>query len=161
MAIPALTRLLELVHRTRLPLIVQSSDASEPCVVLPLSVYEKLVGGVSEVLGGDESQSLPMAEPQASLADFLIPASDRSVTPLSGALDRSELESRNSLRLQDLLQVQAEIPAKSPVSAVLPQVGSVEDRFAFDGLDVRILPKTRQKIGDMQDVLDGNGQTLA
>ncbi len=161
MAIPALTRLLELVHRTRLPLIVQSSDTSEPCVVLPLSVYEKLVGGVSEALGVDEPQSLPIAEPQASLADFMTPASDRSFVTSSGAPDRSELESRNSLRLQDLLQVQAEIPTKSPVSAILPQVGSVEDRFTFDGLDVRILPKTRQKIGDMQDALDENGQTLA
>jgi hypothetical protein len=157
MAIPALTRLFELVHRTRLPLIVQSSDASEPCVVLPLSVYEKLVGGAPEILIGDESQPLPVADPQVSLADFMTPVSNRSFTMSSGTLDHSELESGNSLRLQDLLQVQAEIPVKSTVSAVLPQMGSVEDRFAFDGLDVRILPKTRQKIGDMQDALDGSG----
>ncbi len=48
MALSALTRLLELVQRTRLPLIVQSSDSTEPCVVLPLSLYERLLGEVSE-----------------------------------------------------------------------------------------------------------------
>ncbi len=83
------------------------------------------------------------------------PASDPSSEEVRGQ------EAKKSLRLQDLLQTQAETPLKPEVSAITPQAASFEDRFAFDGLDVRILPKIKQKLDSSKDALDENGQTLA
>jgi hypothetical protein len=113
----SLDRLLALVNRTRLPTLVQSSDSGEPCVVLPLSVYEQLAGGMSEA-----------------------PTSPLETTTLS-RVEEKPSEPQVGLRLQDLLQSREALEPVSRLSATLPQVESLEDYFVFEGEEMRILPK--------------------
>lgn len=144
----SLARLLELVHRTQLPTVVQISDVSEPCVILPLGVYERLIG--TAVLAAPVRLADPLDERSFSLEGMLSEASAPLVE-----------EPRTALCLQDLLQPQREISTYSGLSAVLPQSESIEDRFAFEGIDVRILPRIKQKEPSSEATLDGSGQTLA
>lgn len=150
----SLDRLLELVRRTQLPTIIRSTEGDEACVVLPLTLYERLSGGIaSEVSqkGAAPEVGRLSAEPQSETDPFLetlfgsIP-SKRAGTALE--------EGESSVRLQDLLGQSKQIEGYSAVSAAFPQKGGLEDRFAFDGLDIRILPHSRQKMSLEQDSLD-------
>ncbi len=137
----SLARLLELVRRTQLPMIVQSSEMDEPCVLLPLAVYERLAGS-----------SLVLTPEQIPTPSNLGDASRSSVSSQPG----QEVVERSSegLRLQDLLQLQGSDAYPATLSSLFPQPESIEDRFAFDGLDVRIVPNLKQKNLSRLDTLD-------
>ena len=142
----SLDRLLELVRRTQLPTIIRSTEGEEACVVLPLALYERLSGGIaSEATRQSSAPEVEQlsAEPQSEADPFLetlfgsIP-SKRAGTALE--------EGESSVRLQDLLGLNQQTGVYSGVSAAFPQKEDLEDRFAFDGLDFRILPHSRQKM---------------
>ncbi len=150
-----LARLLELVQRTQLPLIVQPSDSTEPCVLVPLSVYEQLTGTISDRTDrieeklsegvGDGGSNLGM-----DLASFIQPVSEPSLLsamlgPIPSVGAKTPQEPNPSLQLQELLRQTPDPLPKQALSPIFPQVEAMEDRFAFDGLDVRILPKSSKK----------------
>lgn len=141
-----LDRLVELVNRTQLPTVVQSSDAQASCVVVPFALYERLSQG------GFPHQSEPL--------NRLTPTS----VEVSAA--RSELpaiveDPKTPLSLQDLLHTAAPVPPPPVPTSPTPQIEALEDRFAFDGGEVRILPQLKQKSGLGNPASGPFGPTLA
>ena len=148
----SLARLLELVQRTQLPLIVQPSDSTEPCVLVPLSVYEQFAGTTTvradridqrlhEGVGDSGETDLALLIQSASEPSLLSAMLD-SVPPVEA---KAVEDANPGLQLQDLLRQTADPAPKPVLSPTSPQVEAMEDRFAFDGLDVRILPKSSKK----------------
>lgn len=161
----SLDRLVALVGRTGLPTMISSEEGGEPCVVLPLSVYERLAGGgladqnsvsqaPSQAKTNQDHQPayVPEAEsvttPAFSLQAFSLPP-----TPNTQPVEEAKSE---DLRLQDLFQApDLAISSNSPQSAV------PSDKFVFDGNEIRIMPQITQKTANIGFGLDGFEQTLA
>ena len=150
----SLDRLLALVRRTQLPTIIRSTEGEEACVVLPLALYERLSGGIASEgtqQGSASEAGQVFAEPQSEADPFLETLFGSIPSKKAGtALEAGE----SSVRLQDLLGQNQQTEGYSAVSAAFHQKGDLADRFAFDGLDVRILPHSRQKMSLEQDSLD-------
>ncbi len=134
-----LDRLVELVNRTQLPTVVQSSDAQASCVVVPFALYERLSQG------GFPHQPEPL---------------NRS-TPASVEVPASAEDLKTTLSLQDLLHTAAPISPPPVPTSPTPQIEALEDRFAFDGGEVRILPQMKQKSGLGNPASGPFGPTLA
>ena len=90
-----LDRLVELVNRTQLPTVVQSSDAQASCVVVPFALYERLsLGGFLQVESLNQPTSTSVEPPTVQSKPSSIQEDPK--TPLS---------------LQDLLHTTAPIPS--------------------------------------------------
>lgn len=137
----SLARLVDLVNRTQLPTLVQSSDASEPCILMPLHVYERLSKGDPES---------PQYEKMTTPADHVVVPP----TPI-------QQEEVMTLHLEDLVGSHGLMQENTSESTASPQNMSMEDRFVFEGADRRILPDIRQKMPLSVSALDESGQTLA
>lgn len=148
-----LDRLLELVHRTQLPTLIQPSESGEPCVVLPLGVYEQLVKGKTVSTDQQPKERLDQAEvPPSTLVEIPLTFSE---------LPQPVEQPKGGIRLQDLLHTQAPAGSITPMLSTRPQIETLEDRFVFDGYDAKILPQIKQKKGFEDGVSDPFGPTLA
>lgn len=140
-----LDRLVELVNRTQLPTVVQSSDAQASCVVVPFALYERLsLGGFLQVESLNQPTSTSVEPPTVQSKPSSIQEDPK--TPLS---------------LQDLLHTTAPIPSPTLQTSPTPQIEALEDRFAFDGDEARILPQLKQKSGLGNPASEPFGPTLA
>lgn len=158
----SLDRLVALVGRTGLPTVVSSEEGGEPCVLLPLAVYERLTAGVpltDLAKASAEPPSVrdflvaispaePTPTPTLSLHAFSLPP-----TPKSLPVEETKVE---GLHLNDLFQP----PTQTP-SSISPRSGVLSDEFVFDGKEMKILPHFTQKTANIGFGLDGFEQTLA
>ncbi len=152
MTMTSLDRLLELVHRTQLPTVIQSPESGEPCILLPLAVYEQLVNGRTVSTSRVKEPPTQREELPSTLVEMSLAFSEPS---------QSVEEPREGLRLQDLLHIQTPADATSSIFPTRPQIEALEDRFAFDGPDTRILPQMKQKQGFGNGASGSSEPTLA
>ena len=144
----SLERMLELVRRTGLPMVIPSVDEGEPCILMPLRIYEELGGG-----GTSSGSALPTLSRSADGRPKFDADAARSM--------RISTEAPIALSLQDLLQESAPVVQSSVSIVSRLQDEGLEDRLAFDGEDAKIFPQTRQKTPTTQPMLDQSGPTLA
>lgn len=156
-----LERLVALVLKTGLPAIIPGKEGREAdCVLLPLEEYERLVDSLSTKLVKSVAESsVPQVSEEvvASLEAFQDPPDSNKII-----LDQPSVI---TLSLQDLLEPRLSSgtvsAATSTLSAISPQQNGVEDFVVFDGIETKILPKSRQKKSTESGALDEFGQTLA
>ena len=162
----SLDRLVALVGRTGLPTILSSEEGGEPCVVLPLSVYERLAGGGSTGQDPVPSQA-PSQTKTAQAQESVVASQTESVSnpvfslhafslPPTPQTQPTEEPKSDDLRLQDLFQA-----PDLAISANSPQPAVPSDKFVFDGKEIRIMPQITQKTANIGFGLDGFEQTLA
>ncbi len=132
----------------QLPTVIQSSDAQASCVVLPLALYERLSGSVSLPPSSPTEHALVLEE------SFLPSAQAHKVPP-------APAPPTLSVSLQDLLHAGSSTSVETTSFVATPQIETLEDRFAFDGDEVRILPQIKQKQGLGNPASGPIGPTLA
>lgn len=140
-----LDRLVELVNRTQLPTVVQSSDAQTSCVVVPFALYERLSRATLV-----QTESLNQPTPESIETPTI--RSEPAIVPEAP---------KTPLRLQDLLHTASPVATPAVPAPLTPQIEALEDRFAFDGDEVRILPQLKQKSGLGNPASEAVGPTLA
>ena len=176
----ALDRLVAVAARTGLPTIVSSTDAAEPCVLVPLSVYERLVG----VAPSSAPPVLPVM-----MTDRVDEESVNVSTESSESVGGVSITAVSSPSLEDFLMAPAATqgssqpvfippienpiptlpapssflsnPAFSATGSFLPQSEALEDRLAGEGQETMFLSDFSQKIVAPTSRFDEFGQTLA